>query len=396
MRDDSHDGRPDVSRSGADIHPDDFVYHLYRGSGALLEDRILDAKEELERALYVQPQDAKSQDLLAGVYFRLGVYPRAIELWERLVAAYPRDATLRVNLALALFKTGQSDEALANVHAALKIQPDHERAWGYLGLIHWRSSRIEQARDAFLRGGQAAMARRMEEMIVQNSTEGPTSSVFGALVAPSVVADEETTTAVEGAVLDVLEPAALEDHGARFDVSARGDLDVVCDTGLVVKLEGLTGIRAGSPSTPLMRVTRGQTRDIALGGEHPMVRFEGAVHAVALGDTGARFVVIAVGERPLLVRESLLFAFDAALTYECGTMRVIDVETEVVRLEGRGQVVVRAPATLAQIDAKSDVDVLVDPARLLGWHGRFVPIADPSARPPLRLVLRGDGSVLLG
>jgi hypothetical protein len=390
MRDDTHDGRQDASRSGADIHPDDFVYHLYRGSGALLEDRILDAKEELERALYVQPQDAKSQDLLAGVYFRLGVYPRAIELWERLVAAYPRDATLRVNLALALFKTGQTDEALANVHAALKIQPDHERAWGYLGLIHWRSQRIEQARDAFLRGGQAAMARRMEEMIGQTTIEGPTSSAFGALVAPSVAEVEEAVQA------DTLVKADLVSPTGRFEVNARGDLEIEAALGVIVRLAGLTGIRTAAPSEPQLRVVRGQTMNAPLGGETPMRRFEGHVHAVALGEPNVRFVVATVADRPLLVRESLLFAFDAQLSYECGTMRVLDVETEIVRLEGRGQVVLCAPATLAYIEATSDLDVLVDPTRLLGWHGRFVPIADPHAQAPLRLVLRGDGSVLLG
>ncbi|MCU0676412.1 MAG: hypothetical protein MUE69_26920, partial [Myxococcota bacterium] len=67
---------------------------LYRGSTMLLHDQIVEAKEELERALALQPQDAKSQDLLAGVYFRLGVYPRAIEIWRRL-AGEPRARALQ-------------------------------------------------------------------------------------------------------------------------------------------------------------------------------------------------------------------------------------------------------------------------------------------------------------
>ncbi|MBC7174094.1 MAG: tetratricopeptide repeat protein, partial [Polyangiaceae bacterium] len=152
---------------GSPPESEEFLYHLYRGSDMLMQNRVGEAKDALEQALALQPQDAKGQDLLAGVYFRLGVYPRAIEIWERLVAAYPKDATLRVNLALALFKTGQADEALSHVHAALRIQPDHERAWGYLGLINWRSGRFEAARDAFLRGGQATMARRMEDVLAR-------------------------------------------------------------------------------------------------------------------------------------------------------------------------------------------------------------------------------------
>jgi len=140
-----------------------FLFHLYRGSELLMQDRVVEAKAELERALRDKPQDARSQDLLAGVYFRLGVYPRAIEIWSRLVAAYPTQAALRVNLGLALFKTGQADEAKEQLRAALKLDSDHERAWGYLGLVEWRLGHFEQARDAILRGGQASMAHRMEE-----------------------------------------------------------------------------------------------------------------------------------------------------------------------------------------------------------------------------------------
>src|SRR5688572_14235254 len=167
----------------APTHADEeFLYHLYRGSELLMEDRVVEAKEELELALRVQPQDAKGQDLLAGVYFRLGVYPRAIEIWNGLVGAYARDSTLRVNLALALLKTGQPGDALDHLHTALQIEPDHDRAWGYLGLVHWRLGRFNEAREAFLRGGQASMARRMEEVLA--STSG------GTLVAPVELHDE--------------------------------------------------------------------------------------------------------------------------------------------------------------------------------------------------------------
>jgi len=40
-----------------------------------------DARDELDRAMKAQPRDAAAQDLLAKLYFRLGVYPRAIELY---------------------------------------------------------------------------------------------------------------------------------------------------------------------------------------------------------------------------------------------------------------------------------------------------------------------------
>ena len=77
---------PDSTR---EVATEDFLFHLYRGSELLQDNRILEAKEELEQALTMQPADAKGQDLLGAVYFRLGLYPRAIQIYEGLEAQFP-------------------------------------------------------------------------------------------------------------------------------------------------------------------------------------------------------------------------------------------------------------------------------------------------------------------
>ena len=78
--------------SSRDVSQEDFLFHLYRGSELLQDNRVLEAKEELEQALTVQPRDPKGQDLLGAVYFRLGLYPRAIQIYEGLEAQFPEDA----------------------------------------------------------------------------------------------------------------------------------------------------------------------------------------------------------------------------------------------------------------------------------------------------------------
>src|SRR5690606_27465487 len=130
-------------------------------------------------------------DLLAGVYFRLGVYPTAIELWRRLAEQFPDDPTLHVNLGLAYFKTGQPEDAREHLERALALDPDHERAWGYLGLTLWRLGRADEAREAFLRGGQVSMARRMEAEM--HSTAPP------AMAAPPLVHDAEVSAMKDAA-----------------------------------------------------------------------------------------------------------------------------------------------------------------------------------------------------
>jgi hypothetical protein len=153
-------GAADSTRDAAQ---EDFLFHLYRGSELLQENRVLEAKEELEFALTMQPRDAKGQDLLAAVYFRIGLYPRAITIYEQLEKQFPRDTSLKVNLALCYLKTGQPDPARIALHEVVRINPNHRRAWGYLGIVHEKTGDFDQAQVAFERGGHLAMAKRMSE-----------------------------------------------------------------------------------------------------------------------------------------------------------------------------------------------------------------------------------------
>src|ERR1700722_13954395 len=143
--------------STRDVAQEDFLFHLYRGSELLQENRVLEAKEELEFALTMQPSDPKGQDLLGAVYFRLGLYPRAIQIYENLEAAFSSDASIKVNLALCCLKTGQPEQARRALQDAVRIHPEHKRAWGYLGLSLQKLGELEQAQIAFERGGQELM-----------------------------------------------------------------------------------------------------------------------------------------------------------------------------------------------------------------------------------------------
>ena len=151
------------AQSTRDVVHEDFLFHLYRGSELLQENRVLEAKEELEFALTMQPSDPKGQDLLGAVYFRLGHYPRAIQIYEALEQAFPSDASIKVNLALSYLKTGQPEPARRTLHEATRINPEHRRTWGYLGLALQKIGELEQAQIAFERGGHPMMARRITE-----------------------------------------------------------------------------------------------------------------------------------------------------------------------------------------------------------------------------------------
>lgn len=157
----------------SDTANEDFLFHLYRGSELLQDNRVHEAKEELERALHLQPRDAKGQDLLAVVYFRLGLYPRAIAIYEQLRRKSPKDAALLLNLALCYLKTGQPVLARRDLEVLLAINPGHARAWGYLGLACERAGDLAQAQRAFEQGGHHQMARRMAERRASQTGDAP-------------------------------------------------------------------------------------------------------------------------------------------------------------------------------------------------------------------------------
>jgi hypothetical protein len=142
----------------------EFLYHLYRGS-ELLQDNSVDlAKAELERALKLQPKDIEGQGLLGIVYFRLGLYPRAIEIYEQLQVTVPLEVTPRINLALCYLKTAQTELARAQLEEVIRLAPEHQRAWGYLGLVFQRFGDFDKARIAFERAGRPKLAERMAEL----------------------------------------------------------------------------------------------------------------------------------------------------------------------------------------------------------------------------------------
>ena len=157
--------------SGA-LASEDFLYHLYRGSELLQDNRVEQAKDELEQALRLQPRDIEGQGLLGVVYFRLGLYPRAIDIYEHICQIASNEIAPKVNLSLCYLKTGQLPQARQALEDALAIDPEHKRAWAYLGLIFQRQSDYGKARSSFERAGQLAMAERMRQLEDQETEEG--------------------------------------------------------------------------------------------------------------------------------------------------------------------------------------------------------------------------------
>ncbi len=202
------DRDPSAFSSSNEVAGEDFLFHLYRGSELLQDNRVHDAKAELEQALRFQPSDPKGQDLLGIVYFRLGLYPRAIAIYEKLVHSHPEAIEPRVNLALSYLKTGQAQAARFELERVVEQNPNHSRAWGYLGLSFQRLGDFERASHAFAAGGHDVMARRLLDMAIHASPNTTVTSPASLLPG-----------AAEGR--EVGGPAVSEGHDVSAPISLR-------------------------------------------------------------------------------------------------------------------------------------------------------------------------------
>jgi hypothetical protein len=416
---------------------EEFLFHLYRGSELLKEDQVYEAKSELERAISLQPRDVEGQSLLGIVYFRLGHYPRAIQIYEELVRARPQEVAPRVNLALCHLKTGQVASARVQLEEIVQHRPDHLRAWGYLGLAHQRLGDIEKATVAFDRAGRHELAARLRTARVDAAQSALESVAPPPLPGVMEIAQEDASAALaapplprdlgtreippsrrSGAAapgtrvsLPVSMGRAIHDRALVFPEHPRvvlhesgvvlcrvqGSFHVRGDHLRAVLPEGSTALR----STPFPRPGRNP------GTEEPFSAFASRLSTLegkgrlVLGAPASfiPFVAPLDGE-PLYVREERLLGFEGSLAHQEGRLNLSESEPAVlVQLTGLGFVVLAVRNCLATLEVLPERPVQVAGDRLVGWVGRV--LARPLARSEAPggssglVTLSGTGSILL-
>jgi uncharacterized protein (AIM24 family) len=389
-------------RTAADA-TEDFLFHLYRGSELLQDNRVHEAKAELERALELSPRDAKGQDLLAVVYFRLGIYTRAIEIYEELVRAFPGDPTLSQNLGLCYLKTGQADKARTLLETVVMAQPDNLRAWGYVGLVHERLGDYDKARVAFERGQQPGMARRMDDLIAKATpprslSVPPPSASSGAFVeleAPMPTVDPAPLMPVAAqpanapalpnppsalpSLADLAQGHALAlPKGTRAARDRSGLLVVQVETSFASRIWAVRAMISdaqGLRAAPLARRARGRMLEEPLGGvDQPIVSLSGTGTLALAPHDEHELVALALEEEPIYVREHALIGFEGGMTYENGRLSTSDGHSvPLVQIRGRGLVVFELRHAIRVLEVNGDAVVVAPESAIVGWTGRLIP-----------------------
>ena len=406
---------------------EEFLAQIHRSSELLREDRGEEARKLLENAFESRMNDPAGQATLGLVYFKLGIYPRALAIYRRLVQEYPSEPTLRLNLGLAYLKTGQTELAARELEAAVGLVPMYRKAHGYLGLAYQRLGDWFSAKRAFEKAGAKHLADRMARFVKPEpakpendapvcgnldlayeapaETPEPSQSSFPgfmsefpfSMAAPSSLLSESRRPAEPVSVAELTAKAKLpEPLGSLFLISEAGYLVMDVRERAISRLDGLHFLSAAHLSyEPLRRRYRGKTCEETIGtGDRKMYEILGNGR-LGFHPNGGVFSAVSLNGETLFIREEYLFAADPALSYENGT--IPGEGSMLVHLSGTGAVALRTPSAPAALEVTPSSGVIVPASELVGWFGRLLP-KKTSAPPfnveidPLELV--GEGAVL--
>jgi tetratricopeptide (TPR) repeat protein len=90
------------------------------------------AESMYRQAALLQPSAARFLTL-ASMLFRENKVNEAFEAFARAAESEPGSAEVHTSWGTALISLGQTDEAIARLHQAIRLQPDHAPAYGFLG-----------------------------------------------------------------------------------------------------------------------------------------------------------------------------------------------------------------------------------------------------------------------
>ncbi|MBN2498852.1 MAG: tetratricopeptide repeat protein [Deltaproteobacteria bacterium] len=403
--------------SAAEIE-DDFLFHLSQGGELLRNGRVVEAKEHLERATSLKPENARGQNLLAVVYFKLGLFQRAIELARGLVERYPEDATLRVNLAMVFFKAGQMEEAEQELRRALELAGDHENAHRYLGLVLVKQARHEEARQHFLKAGvrnldrllveEAGEARRsaadheaLDEVAEQGYRDmeqvGEFRAVSGPIPTPPPGLDGAPLKAVKP--VEAVEPVVpLGVRGQPFAVEGEG-LRVRAAGRVYCRLTQLAWIEGQLTFTSVFKRFGGQeTRHPFDRGDRAMVLVEGDGLVRLAAQEDRQYALIEHDSGSAFFIEEYVFGFSGTRSWENGRLPSRKgAELAIFHLFDAAQLVLSCPRPIDRRGLSGGERFCLHVRRLVGWRGDLVPRLFEAEHPlpgGLWIELSGSGEVL--
>lgn len=394
---------------------------LLRGGECLSLGQAAEARELLEEAQRVRPDEIQCLNLLGLAYFKLNLFEKAQDIYVRLVAQSPSDCTLRVNLGLVYLKVHDLVRARREFEAALHLDSTHVKAHKYLAMTYAHAGEYGKAREHFLMAGNEDMAGRMEANIkepdasVQEATTSDVHEVVLTFEEPMATSEVELprepssdapTREVRVEPEGFTEVPVLVWPGWTEGVSRQGPGPqggagpfetgpgscVVGVRGAVHgRMEGWVCLWGDLAVEPLLRKKGVELLADTVGGgpcQMFLLHGEGAIHFSAKGRS---FEVLPVSPNGTCFREEAVFSFESRLSYENERLEGAP-PFWVMTLKGPGQVLVAHEGVLQVVEVRPETPVSVPVPYLVAWEGNLQPRLLSSMGPAVQFV--GSGFVL--
>jgi hypothetical protein len=142
-----------------------FLMHLHKGKEYFEQNQFQKAREELEAAYHLRPQDEKVLNMLGMTYFKLEMLPQAEEMYTVLTANNPDVYTLQSNLGLIRLKLDKLEKAEDSLNRALELQPSNPKAHFYLGLLYEKMDQLDKALFHFEQAHADKMIQKVKQKL---------------------------------------------------------------------------------------------------------------------------------------------------------------------------------------------------------------------------------------
>ncbi|HJQ69647.1 MAG TPA: tetratricopeptide repeat protein [Blastocatellia bacterium] len=123
------------------------------------------AEAQIKHALELNPEMFESLNNLGTVYFEAKDYAKAERYFMEALRANPQAAATRFNLAQSYARTGDNNKAARRFEEFLQLSPGDAEAHYELGLVYERMGRATEAARAFERGLELARSQELKEKI---------------------------------------------------------------------------------------------------------------------------------------------------------------------------------------------------------------------------------------
>jgi tetratricopeptide (TPR) repeat protein len=174
-----------------------FLMHLHKGKEYFEQNQFQKAREELEAAYHLRPQDEKILNMLGMTYFKLEMLPQAEEMYTVLTANNPDVYTLQSNLGLIRLKLDKLEKAEDSLNRALELQPSNPKAHFYLGLLYEKMDKLEKALFHFEQAHADKMIQKVKQKLEEAKSKEYTLLPFTVVE----VIDDEAAMPVQTAAM---------------------------------------------------------------------------------------------------------------------------------------------------------------------------------------------------